>query len=376
MTISIKIFVITSTNMIIEIMGNKLKVLHVLSSLNVGGAERFVIDLGEEQFSQGFSVAILSFGTTEDALVSVAKSKEIQVYTIQKVASLIGQFTLLKVLRKYDVIHIHTAYALKPLSIVMKVIGTKQCIYTRHGAAENNSSAWQKVHNNFRHHITAMSFVSQEAFDIFRRNYPWRDIPMSVIDNGVLLPSADKTLNKDNDTKLHLGSVGRLVPLKHQVSLLNAVSILPQEIQSQIELHIFGDGECEEVLRSFASENLSQSSIRFYGMVTDREKIYPSFDCLVVTSETEGLSLVIMEAMAYGKPVIATDVGGNSKLVKNNENGWLVDYDDHNQLAKLIQHLNENFEQITAFGLAAQKYVMERFSLATVVKKYAKIYRK
>ncbi|MFT5756264.1 MAG: glycosyltransferase involved in cell wall biosynthesis [Alteromonadaceae bacterium] len=356
-------------------MVNKLKVIHIVSSLNVGGAERFVIDLGGEQQSQGNDVAILSFGSSDDTLVNVAKKKGIKTYTIEKAASVLGQFNLLRVLNKFDVIHIHTAYALKPLSIVMKVIGRKQCVYTRHGAAENNSLSWQNIHHKFKRYIKAMSFVSQEAFDIFKRNYPWHDIPMSVVDNGVLLPDITHYA-KVEENKLHIGSVGRLVPLKHQISLLKAISILPEVIRGSIELHIFGDGECEQTLRSFVKVNLLETSIHFYGMVTDREKIYPSFDCLVVTSETEGLSLVIMEAMAYAKPVIATDVGGNSKLVKPNENGWLVDYDDHHQLAKLIQNLSQDTEMITSFGIAAREYVTETFSLEAVVGKYAEIYQK
>jgi len=356
-------------------MVNKLKVIHVVSSLNIGGAERFVIDLGERQLSQGSDVAILSFGSNKDTLITVAKNKGIQIYTIEKVASVLGQFSLFKVLKGCDIIHIHTAYALKPLSIVMKIIGCKQCVYTRHGAAENNSPAWQKIHNAFKKHIKAMSFVSQEAFDIFKRNYPWHDIPMSVVDNGVLLPDI-KNCERVENNKLHLGSVGRLVPLKHQISLLKAISILPQDIRDSIQLHIFGDGECEQILRAFVKSNFLEANVNFYGMVTDREKIYPSFDCLVVTSETEGLSLVIMEAMAYAQPVIATDVGGNSKLVKHNENGWLVDYDNHQQLAEQINEICNDMEKIIKFGMSAREYVTENFSLKTVVNKYDEIYQK
>lgn len=353
---------------------NKLKIIHIVSSLNVGGAERFVIDLGNKQLFHGSRVSILSFGSLTDTLVDVAQDKGIEVYTIEKVASILGQFKLLRLLTKYDIIHIHTAYALKPLSIVMKFIGRRQCVYTRHGAAENNSTAWKKTHNKFKRHIKAMSFVSQESFDVFRRNFPWYDIPMSVVDNGVLLPE-DKAHFRVEEDKLHIGSVGRLVPLKHQISLLKAISILPQDLQASIQLHIFGDGECESNLRKFSKDNLINENINFYGMVTERDKIYPAFDCLVVTSETEGLSLVIMESMAYSKPVIATDVGGNSKLVLDNINGWLVNYDDHHQLAEKIRELFDDYNKIKSFGDLALDYITENFSLDTVIEKYNEIYQ-
>ncbi|UUO23431.1 glycosyltransferase family 4 protein [Colwellia sp. M166] len=356
-------------------MTKQLKIIHIVSSLNVGGAERFVIDLGEKQLSLGNEVAILSFSSNDDPLVEIAKSKAIEVHSIERAASFFGQLKILLTLKKFDIIHIHTAYALKPLSIVMKIIGGNRCVYTRHGAAPNNSLEWQKIHQNFKPYIKAMSFVSQESAEIFKSNYPWHDIPMSVVDNGVLLPDL-VSVNRVSENKLHIGSVGRLVPLKHQISLLKALSILPKEIQQLIQLHIFGDGECDQKLRAFAKDNLLEANIRFYGMVTERDQIYPTFDCLVVTSETEGLSLVIMESMAYCKPVIATSVGGNPKLVKHNENGWLVDYDDHEQLAKLLCHLSENVQQVTAFGLSAREYITKNFSLATAVNKYAEIYQK
>jgi len=354
---------------------NKLKIIHIVSSLNVGGAERFVIDLGSKQLSNGNIVSILSFGSAKDTLVNVAKDKGIQVNTVESVASIFGQFNLLILLPKFDIIHIHTAYALKPLSIVMNLLGRKQCVYTRHGAAENNTADWKEIHNKFKRHVKAMSFVSRQSFDIFKRNYPWHDIPMSVVDNGVLLPDGD-TYSRIEENKLHIGSVGRLVPLKHQISLLKAVSILPQTLQTSIKLHIFGDGECELALRKFSKNNLIDENINFYGMVTERDKIYPAFDCLVVTSETEGLSLVIMESMAYSKPVIATDVGGNSKLVLDNVNGWLVNYDDHHQLAEKIRELFEDHNKIKSFGASALDYITENFSLDTIVDKYNEIYQK
>jgi len=353
---------------------NKLKVIHVVSSLNVGGAERFVIDLGGKQLSRGNIVSILSFGSHRDTLVNVAKSKGMQVHTIESVASILGQFNLLRLLLKYDIIHIHTAYALKPMSIVMKLIGRKQCVYTRHGAAENNTSEWKAIHCKFKRHLKAMSFVSQEAFDIFRQNYPWHDMPMSVVDNGVLL--RDRSIySKVEENMLNIGSVGRLVPLKHQISLLKAVSLLPQTLQASIKLHIFGDGECESELHLFSKNNLISENINFYGMVSERDKIYPVFDFLVVTSETEGLSLVIMESMAYSKPVIATDVGGNSKLVIDNVNGWLVNYDDHHQLAERIKELFNDHNKIKLFGSSALDYISENFSLDSAADKYNEIYQ-
>lgn len=350
----------------------ELGLIHVVSSLNVGGAERFVLDLGSKQLKQFNRVAILSFGSEQDQLVDIAKSIGIEVYTISRVGSVFGQIKLFSILRKFDVIHLHTAYALNPLSIVMNLIGSKVCVFTRHGAAPNNSSQWQDIHNKFKKFINGVAFVSQDAKNVFEETYPWKDIPMEVVDNGVIMPKAIDAPKFEN--KIRIGSVGRLVPLKHQISLLKAAELLDVENKTKISLEIFGDGEDWEKLTSFARDHVSDVDVTFHGLVTEREKIYNSIDILVMTSETEGLSLAIMEAMAYSNPVIATDVGGNSTLVNDGASGWLFDYDDSNALASIINGVVNDTQQIAKRGRIGRTFIEQNYSIDVTASAYERLY--
>ena len=106
-------------------------------------------------------------------------------------------------------------------------------------------------------------------------------------------------------------SVGRLVPLKGQQFLLEAIAALPETERQRISVQIFGDGPDRERLEAIAGNTLKDIPVVFHGNVMDREEIYRQIDVLAVTSRTEGLSLAIMEAMARQIPVIATAVGGN-----------------------------------------------------------------
>lgn len=349
------------------------KIIHVVSSLNVGGAERFVIDLGERQLLQGHKVAILSFGDAKEQLFEIAKENGINVYSTTNASNPLGQLYILSVLMRFDIIHIHTSYALKTLSIAIKCLSNKKCIYTRHGAAPVNSNDWVKIHNNFRKYISAMSFVSSEAMSIFTSNYNWPEIPKEVIDNGVVLPELVEQ-DKKIVAPVNIGSVGRFVPLKHQICLLKAINLLDEEYLQKVCVHFFGDGECGESLREYAASHLHEHNVEFHGMISDREKIYSAFDFLVVTSETEGLSLAIMESLAFGKPVIATDVGGNGYLLNNQANGWLVEYDKEQELADTLKLVIGNPESVREKGEQGHDFIKNNYSINAAASKYEQLY--
>ena len=125
---------------------------------------------------------------------------------------------------------------------------------------------------------------------------------------------------------------------------------------------------------NFANKSVNDVSITFHGLVTERDVIYKAIDVLVMTSETEGLSLAIMEAMAHSIPVIATDVGGNSTLVDDGESGWLFDYDDHKTLAGIIENIVKNAQQITQRGSAGRRFIEQNYSIDVTADAYAKLY--
>lgn len=346
----------------------KLKVAHIVGSLNVGGAERFVIDLCSTQKQSNMKPAIISLGSPNDPLENECKVNNIPVASYGG-GSVIKILRVFIVLLKFDVIHIHSPHALKFLSLVLPFFN-KKIIYTRHGAAPLAANHWQTLHLKLKKNIDAITFVSQEGLDNFQQQHHWQDKTNVVIDNGVLIVPIPKKESK----KLRLGSVGRMIPLKHQISLLKAVRLLIAETQKNIALHFFGDGECLSQLKLFHKNNIANVEVDFHGMVNDREFIYSNIDVLVVTSETEGLSMVIIEAMANRIPVIATDVGGNPKLVINEQTGWLFNYNDDEKLSEYIQRINDDRQLIIEYGDNAFEYVSANFSIDSAAKKYAQLY--
>ena len=95
---------------------------------------------------------------------------------------------------------------------------------------------------------------------------------------------------------------------------------------------------------------------------------------MVVTSETEGLSIAILEAMAFGKPTIATSVGGNVRLVKDKETGMLFECNDDDRLAEILQLIVSKPELIRDWGEKARQLVARDFSLDKTAETYHRLY--
>ncbi|AWL11650.1 N-acetyl-alpha-D-glucosaminyl L-malate synthase [Saliniradius amylolyticus] len=347
-------------------------VVHVLSSLKVGGAERFVIDLSELQRQQEMSVSIASFGNPADPLVEVCGQHQLPVTHIT--GSLWGKYRrLYHLTRNNPILHVHSPAALRAMMPFLLTLGRHlRLVYTRHGAAPLAGKRWQRVHNLLRHRLHQITFVSEDGRNQFLSTYPWESRQCQVIENGIALPEISTPPQPQNP--IRLGMVGRLVPIKHQIGLLQALETLSERRQ-QFTLDVFGDGPCRQELESFCQTHLSDMEVHFHGNVSDRHRIYDAMDVLVVTSQSEGLSIAMLEAMARQIPCIATAVGGNPRLVEDGHTGSLVDYDNPTQLASRLSGIQENPEQLVRWGIHAREWVARYFSIERTAACYQQIYQ-
>lgn len=350
---------------------NNLAVVHIVSSLNIGGAERFVLDLCQIQQPKLANVAIMSLGEKDEPLQQLCETLDIQVFNVNG-SRLKKWVAILNILKKFDILHCHSPYPLKLMSVLLPFLRSKKLIYTRHGANPLSHKSWVRLHCFLEKFVDKITFVSREGADVFQSNHGWLKHDKNVIDNGVNLATIN--INRENPMRLRLGSVGRMVSLKNQINLLEAVALLDESQQQAVELHFYGDGPCLDSLTLASSALIPQAKVYFHGMVNNRDTIYNSFDVLVVTSETEGLSLAIIEAMAYECAVIATHVGGNPKLVEHNKNGWLFDYNDAKHLAKYISQMLTEQTLVPQFGHEGKLKISQQFSLENSAAQYQKLY--
>jgi glycosyltransferase involved in cell wall biosynthesis len=131
------------------------------------------------------------------------------------------------------------------------------------------------------------------------------------------------------------GTIGRLTEQKGFGFLLDAIPVVLQELP-EAQFLIVGEGELEDKLKAQATQLGINDNITFTGPRTDIEKLLPCLDLFVSSSLWEGLPTVILESMAAGVPVVATDIPGTQELVQDQATGWLASPGDAVSLAKAI----------------------------------------
>jgi len=174
-----------------------------------------------------------------------------------------------------------------------------------------------------------------------------------------------------------LGTVGRLQPIKDQLNLvrafIRALDLAPSR-KERTRLVIVGDGSLYSEARTLLKRAGLERLAWMPGERSDVPGIMRGLDCFALPSLAEGISNTILEAMATGLPVIATDVGGNSELVDVGRTGDLVPAADTEALAQRILLYARDPGRGRALGRAGRERVERQFSLETMVRRYHDLY--
>jgi sugar transferase (PEP-CTERM/EpsH1 system associated) len=173
-----------------------------------------------------------------------------------------------------------------------------------------------------------------------------------------------------------VGTVGRLEPVKDQISLARAfVTILERRpaLRRFLRLVIVGSGSLRLAVERVLAEHGAADLAWLAGERSDVSELLPALDLFVLPSRAEGISNTILEAMACGIPAIATNVGGNGELVQP-ETGILVPPEDAAALADAIERLVNDFPQRLKMASAARATALSQFSIEEMVRRYGALY--
>jgi glycosyltransferase involved in cell wall biosynthesis len=201
-----------------------------------------------------------------------------------------------------------------------------------------------------------------------------------VIHNGLALARFDRPPDEELRRRLGIdkapvvvGVVANFIPYKGHRFFLDAWAEVVGRAPEAVAL-LVGDGIGRREVEARAGAMGLGGSLRFLGSRLDVPDILSVVDLLVHPSLEEGFCNAILEAMAAGKPVVATAVGGNPEAVVDGETGLLVPPGDGRALAEAIGWLLDRPEQAAGFGRAARRRVAERFELSRMVKQYETVY--
>lgn len=171
-----------------------------------------------------------------------------------------------------------------------------------------------------------------------------------------------------------IGAVGRLWPQKRMKDLIWAADLL-KVIRDDVYLLIVGDGPERERLLRYRQHVHIEDRVHFLGHRDDVPRLMPCFDLLWLASGYEGLPNAVLEAMAAGIPVVATDIPGNRDLVVPDETGFLVPVGDRAALAQHAQLLLEDAPLREQLGSAGRQRVLQQFRVTDMVDAHARLYR-
>jgi glycosyltransferase involved in cell wall biosynthesis len=202
-----------------------------------------------------------------------------------------------------------------------------------------------------------------------------------VIPNAVAMPSPPGTTRQQLLAELELpehsrliGLVGRLWPQKRVKDAIWAADLL-KVIRDDVHLLIVGDGPQRDRLRRFRDQVCIRGKVHFLGERGDVPRLLPHFDVLWSTSGYEGQSNAILEAMAAGVPVVATDIPGTRELVVPGVTGYLLPVGDRAAFAKYTERLLNDAALAGQLSAAARQRVESEFSVAKMIERHAGLYR-
>lgn len=354
-----------------------MKILHVITSLQTGGAEKLMVDLLPRFNAKGVQADLLLFDGTDTPFKQQLQRAGVRIYELGRgsVYNPLHIFRLVPYLRRYDIIHTHNT-APQLFAAISSVLCSVVLVTTEHNTS-NRRRNWRWyapidrwMYNRYRQVVC----ISDKAEENLRRYMGNLRTRISTIYNGVDVglyhdaePSDDvKTLCADSRVVV---MVAGFRYQKDQDTLIRALSLLPKKYH----LVFVGDGErrgvCEELCQSLGVAD----RCRFLGIRTDVASILKAADHVVMSSHWEGLSLSSIEGMSVGKPFIASDVDGLHEVVSGA--GILFPHEDYRALADAIVRLDSDKAYYQSVADACYARAKE-FDISVMAENYLDMYEK
>ncbi len=382
-----------------------MKVLHLIDSGGLYGAEVMLLNLVAEQVRQGLEPVICSMGEKQIAekpfeAAAAERGFAIRKFRMRAGFNIAGALEILKFAhdQRADILHSHGYKGDILFGFLPKRFRRIPLVTTLHGWTSTGSLNRMKIYE----WLDAASLKFMDAVVIVSkgmlshrklRNMRLRNL--SIVENGMPRPDfagnvripGDRlqtpALNGPLDQDIIdfcrdgfvVGAIGRLSPEKGFSCLLEAASRLMNDTVRDLKIVIIGEGRERTALETLARALNLENKVLFAGYRSHANRYLPCFKAFVLPSFTEGLPITVLEAMQSGTPVIATTVGGIPEALAYGEAGLLVKPGDCNELAKAIRSFHEDPFYAKQLAAQAQTRAFTRYSSEQMALGYSKIYQ-
>jgi glycosyltransferase involved in cell wall biosynthesis len=375
------------------------RVVRLFSRLNIGGPSVHVILLTAGLREKGYETRLIvgREAPSEGNLLDMARQMGIEVEQlgglgreIRPVADLFTLWQLYRVIRECRpaIVHTHTAKAGVLGRIAARLAGVPVVVHTYHGHVLRGYFGPLKT-AFFRRLETALNRVTDVAItvstalrdDLAEMGVAPREkirvVPLGLDLARFARPHARgelRTACGAGPEEVLIGVVGRLVPIKDIDCFLTAAAQVSRAA-ARARFAIVGDGELRAVLERKAADLGLGARLTFVGWRKDLESVYADLDVVVNSSRNEGTPVALIEAMAAGRPVVATAVGGTSDLLGGGARGRLVPAGDPAALARAIVETLDQAEDSARRAHAARDYVLSHHSVDRLLHDIDELYR-
>ena len=311
-----------------------MKVLHVISSLEIGGAQRLLSDLLPIQKQQGLDVSLLVLKTEVNAFSKKITDAVVPIISLN-VKSFRNPFLAFKVrsiIKDYDIVHAHLVHSLYLCSLAARGLQTK-LVYTEHSTSNNRRGKFyvRPIEKYIYKRYDKLISISQQTQDALQGWLQSKDDRFVVINNGVDT-KAFASVSREVIPK-SLIMVSRFASSKDQETVIRAMKL----IDKNAILRLVGDGENLEHCKQVAIDCGVEDRVQFLGARADVADLIAESYIGVQSSNWEGFGLTAVEIMACGKTVVATNVDGLKQEVEGA--GMIFPVGDSASLASIISQL-------------------------------------
>lgn len=358
---------------------HKIRVLHVILSFGMGGAERLVVDIEKYIDKNKYMVTLVSlFPKQGTPLEKELENKDLSVYYLglkknSPFSYFKALYDLMCVFKNVNPHIIHTHLKVIPFTffptILYKVPGR---VHTLHSIANREADGIVRFINRiafrfFKVRTVCVSAAVKKSFeDLYGKSRQ-----TIVIYNGIPINKFLNVDHKKKGNKKILINVARFTPQKNHRLLIEVFHILNQKTKD-VELWLIGDGPLRNEIEILVREKCLEEKVKFLGVREDIPEILAMGDVFVSSSIIEGHPVSLLEALAAGLPIVATAVGGVSEALDKGKVGILVKPGDREMFSNMLfKTLVENNHSLIENG---KKFVAKNFDIKMTVQSYEKLY--
>lgn len=345
---------------------NKIKFLQVIPELNVGGAERVVLELTKGLERRGEKVGVAHL-LDETKLMAQYSELSIPFFNLNiskknPISFIKAVFQLSKIVKNHHIqlIHAHMFHALLMCILVKLLNKDVRLIFTSHSFAGFGKLRSILIRSTRKLRAADIVFSKQQHLNLNSER-------TLVIGNGVQTENTKINFSENREIKRFI-IVGRLSALKDHQLLIKSFAKLSDQ---STELWIVGDGDLRSMLENLVQEYNLVSRVKFWGLQQDVRHFLRKSDCFIISSKWEGLPMALLEAAMVGLPVISTPVGAVPELLENNR-GYIATREN---LAIVMEYVLNYPEEAYTRALNLQQWVESHYSAQAMVDKHINLYR-